>query len=137
MTKKEALQKIAISETTKFTGLGLAVGAVPGASEFLRAQTVKDLEIRKRIRQNAFKRLGIGVPLGASLGYGAGKIVDTLHSGKQFFDTATKATENVSKLNVDSVNTATKNISEGIKDFKNKEKGGRFMKALKMLVLGR
>lgn len=138
MTKKDVLIKIAkLSETTKFTALGLGVGAIPGASEFIRAQTVKDPEIRKRIRQNAFKRLGVGLPVGGSIGYLAGK-------GSEMMGNVNETFKRTKDLDVEGINKGIKNISdsthelgESIKDLKNKDKGGRFSKALKVLFLGK
>lgn len=76
MTKKDILQKIAIKDVSKFTSIGLAAGSVPGILELARAHKEKDPEKKKDIRRSALKQLGVGAPLGGSLGYALGTGTD-------------------------------------------------------------
>jgi len=109
MNKKEILMKVAVSNTTKLTALGLGIGAIPGVSELIRARIIKDPELKERVKDNAIKRLSIGVPVGGFIGYGVGKVIKR---GKNFFDIATKAVENKANLDIENINKTTKNLSE-------------------------
>jgi hypothetical protein len=116
MTKRNLLIKVAISDTVKFTGLGIGVGSLPGIFELARAQAIKDKKERKKARSDGFKRLGMGLPIGGTIGYGLGKGVELVHSTNTLTEKLNKAVDNASRIDPDKIN----NLSENIKDLTSK-----------------